>query len=32
MGSPTRQQVANGRVTINISLPRQGVSLLTITD
>jgi len=30
MGAPSRQPIASGQLTINLSLPRQGVSLLTI--
>jgi xylan 1,4-beta-xylosidase len=31
IGSPTRQRVADGRLVLNLSLPRQGVALFTIT-
>ena len=30
MGSPTRKQISNGRLSIDRSLPRQGVALFTI--
>ena len=30
VGAPARQRVAEGRLTINVSLPRQGVALFTI--
>jgi xylan 1,4-beta-xylosidase len=30
IGAPTRQRVADGRLTLNSSLPRQGVALFTI--
>jgi xylan 1,4-beta-xylosidase len=30
MGPPTRQRITNGQLTINLSLPRQGVALVTI--
>ena len=30
MGAPTHQPIAGGHLTINMSLPRQGVALLTI--
>jgi xylan 1,4-beta-xylosidase len=31
MGSPTRQNIDSGRLILNLSLPRQGVALFTIT-
>lgn len=31
IGSAARQRVSNGRLTLNLSLPRQGVALFTIT-
>jgi xylan 1,4-beta-xylosidase len=31
VGSATRQRVSGGRLTLSLSLPRQGVALFTIT-
>ena len=31
VGSPVRQRVVEGRLTLNVSLPRQGVALFTIS-
>jgi xylan 1,4-beta-xylosidase len=31
MGSPTRKSIEGGRLTLDVSLPRQGVALFTVT-
>jgi len=31
MGSPTRKNIESGRLTLDVSLPRQGVALFTVT-